>query len=102
MVTQCRRLVRDFEVLQEVTQSWVYLASIRLMLRRLEPSQTCTEQSCMNSSLTSSSAALFPQAEVLGLTGETQRESSQNEHAHVQENRHNQLQVHNIHQHFHD
>jgi hypothetical protein len=56
----------------------------------------------MNSSLTSSSAALFPQAEVLGLTGETQRESGQNEHAHVQENRHNQLQVHNIHQHFHD
>ena len=35
---RCRRLVRDFEVLPETTESWVYLASIQLMLRRLEPS----------------------------------------------------------------
>jgi hypothetical protein len=38
VVTQCRRLVLDFEVSPEVTQSWVYFVSIRLMLRRLEPS----------------------------------------------------------------
>jgi putative transposase len=37
-LTRCRRLVRDFEGLLEVSKSWVYVASIRLMLRRLEPS----------------------------------------------------------------
>lgn len=37
-LTRCRRLVRDFEGLPEVTESWVYLTSIQLMLRRLEPS----------------------------------------------------------------
>jgi putative transposase len=37
-LTRCRRLVRDFEGLPEVTESWVYLANIRLMLRRLDPS----------------------------------------------------------------
>lgn len=36
--TRCRRLTRDFEGLEETTEAWVYLASIRLMLRRLEPS----------------------------------------------------------------
>lgn len=37
-LTRCRRLSRDFEVLPETTEAWVYLANIRLMLRRLEPS----------------------------------------------------------------
>jgi len=36
--TRCRRLVRDFEGRSQTTESWVYLASIQLLLRRLDPS----------------------------------------------------------------
>jgi len=36
--TRCRRLVRDFETLPDVTEAWIYLASIQLLLRRLDPS----------------------------------------------------------------
>ena len=36
--TRCRRLTRDYEGRAETTESWVYLASIQLMLRRLDPS----------------------------------------------------------------
>jgi putative transposase len=36
-LTRCRRLTRDFEGRPETTEAWCYLASIRLMLRRLDP-----------------------------------------------------------------
>ena len=36
--TRCRRLVRDFEGRPQTTESWMYLASIQLLLRRLDPS----------------------------------------------------------------
>jgi len=36
--TRCRRLVRDFEGRSQTTESWAYLASIQLLLRRLDPS----------------------------------------------------------------
>lgn len=32
-----RRLARDFEEYAETTEAWMYLAMIRLMLRRLQP-----------------------------------------------------------------
>lgn len=36
-LTRCRRLVRDFEGLPSTTESWVYVAHIQLVLRRLDP-----------------------------------------------------------------
>ena len=36
--TRCRRLTRDYEGRAQTTESWVYLANIQLMLRRLDPS----------------------------------------------------------------
>lgn len=36
-MTRCRRLTRDYEGQPETTEAWFYLASIRLMLRRLQP-----------------------------------------------------------------
>jgi putative transposase len=39
-----RRLSKDYEVLPSSEQAWIFLAMIRLMLRRLaEPTQTLTE-----------------------------------------------------------
>jgi putative transposase len=37
---RCRRLARDFEELEESTEAWMYIAMIRLMLRRLRPKPT--------------------------------------------------------------
>ena len=34
---RCRRLSKDYEVLPETTESWVYIAMTHLMLRRLAP-----------------------------------------------------------------
>lgn len=31
----CRRLVRDYELLPETTETWIYIAMIRIMVRRL-------------------------------------------------------------------
>ncbi|MBD2402571.1 transposase, partial [Leptolyngbya sp. FACHB-402] len=31
----CRRLVRDYELLPETSETWIYLAMIRIMVRRL-------------------------------------------------------------------
>lgn len=36
-LTDCRRLVRDYEVYAETSESFIYLAMIHLMLRRLAP-----------------------------------------------------------------
>jgi putative transposase len=36
-LTRNRRLVRDFEQLSSTTESWVYIANIHLMLKRLDP-----------------------------------------------------------------
>jgi putative transposase len=35
---KCRRLSKDYEALTDTTESWVYIAMIHLMLRRLAPS----------------------------------------------------------------
>ena len=37
-LTQSRRLSKDYEFLPESSQAWIYLAMIRLMIRRLAPS----------------------------------------------------------------
>jgi putative transposase len=37
-LTQCRRLSKDYEVLPESSEAWIYLAMTRLMIRRLAPS----------------------------------------------------------------
>jgi putative transposase len=34
---KCRRLSKDYEALPQVSESWVYIAMIHLMLRRLRP-----------------------------------------------------------------
>jgi putative transposase len=34
---RCRRLSKDYEVLPETSEAWVYIAMIHLMLRRLKP-----------------------------------------------------------------
>jgi putative transposase len=36
-LTQCRRLSKDYEVLPESSEAWIYLAMTRLMIRRLAP-----------------------------------------------------------------
>ena len=36
-LSRCRRLSKDYEVLPETTESWVYIAMTHLMLRRLAP-----------------------------------------------------------------
>lgn len=38
-LTRSRRLVRDYEGRAHTTETWCYIANIRLMLRRLEPRQ---------------------------------------------------------------
>ena len=44
----CRRLSKDYEYYPETSEAMVYLASIRLMLRRLDPQldQESSEQNC--------------------------------------------------------
>lgn len=36
-LSQCRRLSKDYEVLPESSEAWIYLAMTRLMIRRLAP-----------------------------------------------------------------
>jgi putative transposase len=36
-LSQCRRLSKDYEVLPEASETWIYIAMIRLMIRRLAP-----------------------------------------------------------------
>ena len=37
-LSRCRRLSKDYEALTDTTETWVYIAAIHLMLRRLAPS----------------------------------------------------------------
>ena len=34
---RCRRLSKDYEALPETSETWIYVAMIHLMLRRLKP-----------------------------------------------------------------
>ena len=36
----CRRLVRDYELLPETSKTWIYIAMIRIMVRRLAENLT--------------------------------------------------------------
>ena len=36
-VSKCRRLSKDYEAMPTTTESWIYIAMIHLMLRRLAP-----------------------------------------------------------------
>ena len=37
-LSRCRRLSKDYEALTDTTETWLYIAAIHLMLRRLAPS----------------------------------------------------------------
>jgi transposase len=34
-LSRCRRLSRDYEVLPQTSETWIYIAMIRIMVRRL-------------------------------------------------------------------
>jgi transposase len=36
-ITRCRRLSMDYEVLPASSEAWIYIAMIRVMMRRLAP-----------------------------------------------------------------
>ncbi len=37
-LSRCRRLSKDYEELPETGETWVHIAMVRLMLKRLKPS----------------------------------------------------------------